>query len=145
MIASYYKMLPNLRRLAIFGTLPIRTAFLPLCFSRVFAGRFGYISVPGTSILVPAVILAGIRSAKLRQQIIIACLGALVCTYYVREDRQILSVWTTAGEIAARTEAARELYPHPPAGAVLVFAGVPRAMAGGQGQVTIFQSGLADR
>lgn len=145
MLALFYKMRQSLRRLVIFSTLLILIAFLPYCFTRGFASRFGYISALGMAILVSVLIVAGMRRARHAQQAAIACLATLMCLYYIVEDRKILSAWKAAGQIAARIpRAAHDLYPSPHAGAVLVFAGVPAIMPAVHGQVPIFQTGLAD-
>lgn len=145
LLGSYYRMPGSWRIVALFGVLVILIAFIPYCFTTVYADRFGYISTLGMSILLGISILAGLRKRKRLQQAIVACAAVLLCAYCVVKDQKILSAWTTAGEIAARIpQTARALYPNPTAGTVFVFIGVPRGMPGMRGQVPIFQSGLGD-
>jgi hypothetical protein len=136
-----YRMLMASRRLAAFGVLAALIAFLPYCFTHGFAFRFGYISALGISIFLAVCILAGLRSTLRLRRPIFACIGILLCSYYVGSDRQILSGWTAAGKIAARIpQAVRTLCPNPPEGTVLIFIGVPRR----HGTIPVFPTGLGD-
>lgn len=145
LLGLYYRMPRPSRKVAVFGVLVILIAFIPYCFTKVYADRFGYISALGMSILFDVSILSGLRNTKRLQQAIVTCAAVLLCTYYVVQDQKILAAWTTAGEIAARIpQTARALYPNPAVGTVFVFIGVPRGMPGMRGQVPIFQSGLDD-
>jgi hypothetical protein len=134
-----YRMTTGLRRVAAFGILTILIAFIPYCFTNGFAYRFGYISALGISLLLAACILAGFRSTGGPRQITLACFGILLCVYYVLADRKILLDWTEASEIAAQIpQAVRRLHPNLPAGAVLVFNGIPRS----HGKAYVFPTGL---
>ena len=145
LLGSYYRMPGSGRKVALFGVLVILIAFIPYCFTSVYADRFGYVSALGMSILLGISILAGLRKRRRLQQALFACGAVLLCAYCVVKNQNILAAWTTAGEIAARIpQATRALYPNPTEGAVFVFIGIPRGMPGMRGQVPIFQSGLSD-
>jgi len=69
------------------------------------------------------------------------CIGILLGAYFIQTDRQNVSRWKEAGQIAARIpQAVRELCPNLSDGAVLVLVGVPRIYR----DVPVFPTGLVD-
>jgi hypothetical protein len=139
LLVSSYRILRAQRLLTAIAIVVILIAFLPYCFMNGFAYRFGYFSALGISILLAVCIVGSIRGTGRWRHAIGICAGVLFCAYYAVQDRNILSDWTTAGEIAARIpQSLRELHPNLPERAVLVFTGIPRV----QGKASVFPTGL---
>jgi len=141
LISLCYRKLLAYWRWAAFGILVALLAFLPYCFTRGFAFRFGYISALGMSIFLVTCLLAGIRSVPRWRSVVFVCIGILLGPFFIQTDRRNLSSWKGAGQIAARIpQAVRELCPNLSEGAVLVLVGVPRTYQ----DVPVFPTGLAD-
>lgn len=139
LFGSLYRNFRGRLRTTGLGICLVLIAFLPYCFTNGFAYRFAYISALGMSLLLALCILGGLRSHWRLCQAATAGLGIALCTWYILEDRKILADWVGAGQVAAQIpQAVRQLHPHLPAGAVLVFTGIPSSY----GKAYVFPTGL---
>lgn len=139
LLVSSYRVLIARWRITAFGAWLVPIAFLPYCFTNGFAFRFAYVSALGAAMLFALCILGGLRSRSRLQQAAAAGIGIVLCGWYLIQDRKIVADWITAGQIATRIpETVRTLHPNLPAGAVLVFTGIPLSY----GKAQLFQTGF---
>jgi len=122
-----FRALQQRRSLALVAVWVVLIGYLPFSLLEGFSRRFAYSSSVGYCLLL-GLLLAGAAQGRARWRTWAAGgIAAALFAYYLVEARTRVQEWREAGEIAASIpRQLKQMHPELPAGAVLLFGGVPR-------------------